>query len=125
MIAMNPVIATPRQPKAWSRIAEVNVASSVPTLANTTKKLVMPVRHRVGVCSTTIGRIGVTPAARPKPTRKRSVASAIQAPVGNKPIAPAQMPQIIVPATAKPFRPKTSPSEPETSEPTIAPIPAQ
>ena len=124
MIATNPVIATPRQPNVCSRSAEVNVANSVPALANTTKKLVMPVRHRVGVCSATIGNTGVTPAARPKPTRKRSTASPIQAPVGNKPMDPAQMPQINVPTTDSVLRPNTSPNDPEASEPTMAPTPA-
>ena len=40
------------------------------------------------------------------------------------PMQPAQMPQIRVPITAKDLRPRTSPREPDTSEPTMAPTPA-
>jgi hypothetical protein len=36
MTAINPVAATPRQPKALSSVAAVNEASSVPALAKTT-----------------------------------------------------------------------------------------
>jgi hypothetical protein len=82
------------------------------------------VRHRVGVNSTTIVRAGVTPAARPNPTRNRKIANTTQAPVGTNPINPALIPQMKVPMTVCILRPKRSPRAPNTREPMIAPTPA-
>ncbi len=66
---------------------------------------------------------GVTPAVSPTPTKKRRMANICHDPLGTRPIRPALTAQIKVPMIICVLRPQASASPPNTSAPTIEPMP--
>src|ERR1044072_3007824 len=106
-----------------SSVAAVSEAEKMPIDTGISVAPPMIVRYRVGVYSTIIGNATADAAPTPNPTAKRKTENNTHAPSGIRQIEPDPRPQIATPAARSFLRPQRSPTAPQASEATIAPIP--